>query len=118
MDYLHICCYNCPPAGLDDAGTKWLELLRPFTAVQALPVSEMFAGHLVLALENVTTETIVLLALDLFCLEGQPSSAVGNFVALRQLSGRPITIVDTLSKFAESLWSYPKEGESCTSCVW
>lgn len=103
VDRLHIYCYNCPLAGLDDS--EWLELLRPFTAVQALHVSEILGGRLAFALEKVTTEMVVFPALDLLCLEGQPSFAVGIFVPVRRLSGRPVTILGTLREFE----SYPEE---------
>ena len=43
VDRLHICCHYTL-VGIDD--TEWLKLLRPFTTVQALHVSEMLAEHL------------------------------------------------------------------------
>ncbi|KAH9168997.1 hypothetical protein EDB89DRAFT_1546968 [Lactarius sanguifluus] len=107
VDRLHIFWRGtgCPLTDTID-NTGWLELLRPFTTVQALHVSEKLARHLALALENVTME--VLPALDLLCLNDH-SVSVDNFVTVRRLSGRPITIVRTLHEFDRRLEPYPGE---------
>jgi len=54
------------------------------------------AGHVALALEDIAGETVaeVLLSLDSICLVDQPASSVKKFVAARQLSGRPVTVVE------------------------
>jgi hypothetical protein len=47
--------------------------------------------------------TEVLPSLDLICLDGQPASSIEKFVAAsaRQLSGRPVTTIDTETEFEE-----------------
>jgi hypothetical protein len=76
---------------------QWLELLRPFSAVKNLYLSEVFAPHIMAALQELvggrTTE--VLPTLRNIFLEGpQPSGpiqeAIGQFIAARQVTGRPI----------------------------
>ena len=77
----------------------WLELLRPFTGVKNLYLSEEFAPHVASALQELvrgrTTEVLPVLR-NIF-LEGlQPSAPVqeciGQFVATRQVAGHPIVI--------------------------
>ncbi|KAN0136057.1 hypothetical protein V8E53_006218 [Lactarius tabidus] len=73
--------------------TDWLELLRPFTAVKTLHGSQELAGHIALALDNVGGEMTaeVLPALTLLSLGDQPVRFVETFLAVRQLSGHPVT---------------------------
>jgi hypothetical protein len=76
---------------------EWLHLLHQFSTVQTLRVSGEIAGHVALALEDVTTTEMVaevLPFLDSICLTGQRASYIKNFVAARQLSGRPVTVVN------------------------
>ena len=91
--------------GMD--GVEWLHLLRQFFAVQLLYVSRGLAGRVASVLENLMGEMAaeVLPSLDLICLEGQPSSSVEKFVSTRQLSGRPVTVVDSKTKFNDRLES-------------
>jgi hypothetical protein len=94
---------------LDDI--EWLQLLRPFSSVQTLFVSGKIAGDISRALEEIdgddgVTVTEVLPALELLCLEDQPMSSVDNFVAARQDSGHPVTIVNTKKEFEQRLKSY------------
>ena len=105
---------DCQLEIVDNA--DWLELLRQFSAVQTLHVSRKLAGLVILALEDVTEEMAadseVLPALNLICLVGQPASSVDQFVAVRQFSGRPVTVVkpemlehaDMLMKHARVLY--------------
>ena len=79
--------------------TLWLELLRPFSAVKNLYLSEEFAPHIAPALQElIGSGTIeVLPALQNILLEGLHSSGpvqegIVKFVAARQLSGYPITV--------------------------
>ena len=76
--------------------TEWLLLLRQFSAVQTLHVSEELAKHVSLALEGITQEMIAgfLPSINLIDLRGPPASSFEKFVALRGLSGHPVTIVD------------------------
>jgi hypothetical protein len=79
---------------MDDA--DWLELLRPFTAVKMLHGSEQLAGHIALALDDVSGEMVteVLPALESLWLDDQPVNSVEPFIAVRRLSGHPITFID------------------------
>ena len=76
--------------GTDDV--EWLHLLHQFSTVQTLHVSHELAGHVTLALENISQETVTETppSLDLIFLAGQPASSIENFVAARQLSGRAV----------------------------
>ena len=78
---------------MDDTG--WLELLRPFTVVKMLHGSRLLATHIALALDGVGEEmrTEVLPALTSLSLEDQPTKSVEKFLAVRRLSGRPVTYV-------------------------
>ncbi len=84
---------------MDD--TEWLELLRPFTAVETLHVSGKLTGHVAHGLEGVTEEMVaeMLPALHSLCLEDEPSTSVKQFVEVRRLSGRPVTIVRAPGEF-------------------
>ena len=85
--------------GTDDV--EWLHLFHQFSAVQTLRVSHKLAGHVALALESITGETVAeaLSSLDLIYLADQPASSIGKFVAARCLSDHPITVVETLMEF-------------------
>ncbi len=87
---------------------EWLHLLHQFSAVQTLHVSQELVGHIALVLEDITGETIteVLPSLDLIYLSGRSPSSVEKFVAARQLSGHPVTVIDTETEFDERLGSY------------
>ena len=100
---------DLPLDGMDDV--EWPHLLRQFSAVKTLHVSQELAGHVALALENVTGGIFAeaLPSLDLIYLEGQSASCIEKFVAIRQLSGRPVTVIDTEAEFDERLLSYVRE---------
>ncbi len=107
---LSIHAHRLRPGWKNDVGhTDWLDLLRPFTIVETLLVSRRLAGHVTLALQDVTGETVaeVLPALHLLCLEGQPVGSVYKFTAVRRNSGRPVTTVTTLSEFLSRRESHP-----------
>jgi len=90
---------------------EWLDLFRQFPATQTLHVSLELTGYIALALEDVTEEMVtdILPSLELICLEVQPVPSVEKFVAVRRLSGCPVTIVDTMTEFKERLESYISE---------
>ena len=74
----------------------WLELLHPFPAVKNLYLSKDFAPGIAAALQEIVG-TEVLPSLQNIFVEGlEPSGPfqenIGQFVAARQLSGRPIAI--------------------------
>ncbi|KAH9174789.1 hypothetical protein EDB89DRAFT_2241552 [Lactarius sanguifluus] len=96
---------------------EWRHLLHQFSTVQTLHVYPELAGHVALALEEITGEmtTDVLQSLDLLYLVGQPTSSVDKFVTARQLSGRPLTVVDTKTEFNRRLKSCHQIGECSTT---
>jgi hypothetical protein len=79
---------------------QWLELLRPFTAVKNLYLSEEFQPNMASALQELvggrTTEVLPSLQ-NIFLAKFKPSGsfqeAIGQFVAARQLSGHPIAVL-------------------------
>ena len=90
---------------------EWLHLLQQFSALQTLHVSPELAGHVALALEGIEGETVddVLLSLNLIRIVDQPASSIKKFIAARQLSGRPVTVIDTEAEFDEKVESYVSE---------
>lgn len=75
---------------------RWLDLLRPFTAVRSLSVQDGLSQHVALALEDVigVGAAEVMPALELLRLEKRPVTSVGKFIAARQNVGRPVTFVN------------------------
>ena len=89
--------------GTDDV--EWLHLLHQFPTLQTLDVHPReLAKQIALALEDITAVMIdqVLPSLDSISLEGQPSSSIEKFVALRQLSGRPVAVFNSETKLLAS----------------
>ncbi|KAH9013321.1 hypothetical protein EDB85DRAFT_2034004 [Lactarius pseudohatsudake] len=84
---------DCQLKSVDNV--EWLHLLRQFSVVQTLRVCRELAGHVALALEDVTEEMAaeVLPALESIDLVGQLASSVDKFVDVRRLSGRPTIVV-------------------------
>src|SRR6266702_3897846 len=95
--------------GTDDV--EWLHLLYQFSTVQTLHVSRRLAGHVALALEDITGEMVaeVLPSIDFIRVAGQPSSSIEKSVAVRRLSGRPVAVIDTETEFDESVKSYVRK---------
>ncbi|KAH8985259.1 hypothetical protein EDB86DRAFT_2959878 [Lactarius hatsudake] len=97
----------------DTDEVEWPDLLRQFSAMKTLCVSPELAESVALTLEDIARDpemaAEVLPALDLIFLGGQPVSFINNFVAVRQLSGLPVTVVDTETEFDERLKSYASE---------
>ncbi|KAH8980443.1 hypothetical protein EDB86DRAFT_2835333 [Lactarius hatsudake] len=89
---------------------EWPDLLRQFSAMKTLCVSPELAESVALTLEDIARDpemaAEVLPALELIFLGGQPVSFINNFVAIRRLSGLPVTVVDTEAEFDERLKSY------------
>jgi hypothetical protein len=87
---------------------EWMRLLRQFSTVQTLHVSQELAGHVALALENATVEVAdeVLPSLNLIRGVGQPASSIEKFIVSRRISGCPVTFVDTEAEFDKRLESY------------
>ena len=95
--------------GADDV--EWIRLLHQFSTIQTLHVSQELAGHVALALEDTTAELAdeVLPSLNLIRVVGQPASSIEKFIASRQLSGRPVTFIDTEAEFDKRLESYASQ---------
>jgi len=79
---------------------EWLELLHPFTSVKNLSLPNRAAGCLAPALQGLTVDTVTgtLPALETLLLQGSARSgptqeAIAQFVATRQLSGRPVAVL-------------------------
>jgi hypothetical protein len=75
---------------------EWLDLLHQFSNMQTLRVSKELAGRVAHAMEDITAEMVgeLLPFLESIYLAGQPASSIKKFVAARQLSGRPVTVVN------------------------
>ncbi|KAH9016143.1 hypothetical protein EDB84DRAFT_1443229 [Lactarius hengduanensis] len=84
---------------------EWLPLLHLFSSVEVLEVSGGLAGCIASALEDTAeeTRTILLPELKLLWLADDNCNKPERFLSSRQLSGRPITIVDTQDEFVERL---------------
>ena len=84
---------------------EWILLLCQFSTIQSLYVSQELAVPISFALEDITVEMSIEVwpSLDLICLEGLPASSIEKFVTARQLSGRPVIVVDTKTEFSERL---------------
>ena len=79
--------------------TAWLELLRPFTGVKDLYLSEQFVPRIAPALQLLvggrTTEVLPTLQnifLEGFLSSGSVQEGVRQFVAARQATSHPITV--------------------------
>ena len=96
------------PQSQDTNDVEWQHLLHQFSTVKTLHVPRKLAAHVSLALEDTTGETVVnvLPSLELIYLEGHPASSIEKFIAARQRSGRPVTLVRTETEFEERLKSY------------
>src|ERR1700677_3111838 len=103
------------PEGLYLVGTddvEWTHLLHQFSAAKTMHVSQELACHVALALEGIITAEMVdevLPSLDLIRIVGQPASSIEKFIAARQLSGRPVTVIETETEFDERVESYVTE---------
>ena len=79
--------------------TMWLELLLPFPTVKNLYIYEEFARRIVPALQELVKDrrTEVLPVLENIFLEGLEASGpiekdIGQFVAMRQVTGHPVAV--------------------------
>ena len=98
---------------MDDMdGNEWLPFLHPFPAVETLRLSEDMVPYIVSAFEDIPEEMIteVMPALHLLWLdeeeereEDEPVESIERFLSMRQLSGRPVTVVNTEDEFNELL---------------
>jgi hypothetical protein len=109
VDHLYVDGDNVEPRQM--GSTDWLPFFHLFQAVKALHLSGGVAAYVVSALEDATDEIIaqVFPALDLMWIDEEgkeerdkPAGSIERFLSLRQLSGRPVTVVDTEDAFLEA----------------
>ena len=85
----------------------WGQFLNTFSALWTL---DLFGDHeyFAPALDYIDEEMAARLlpALDLLYIEGLPVSSVDKFCAVRQVSGHPVTVVNTHTEFFERRESY------------
>ena len=99
VDDLFIDTFDLRPGWRADEyieSSEWLELLCPFSGVKTLRVSKQLAGHVALALEDVTEDSQKVAELlpaphSLF-LEGQPEASVKRYLEARKISGHPVNV--------------------------
>ena len=92
----------------DARDIEWHPLLQTFSTIRTLRVSWNLALRVAFELEVISGCMLAgtLPPFDLIYFEHQPTPSIPKFVAARQLSGRPVTIVDTEAEFDERLKSY------------
>ena len=98
--------------------SRWLDLLRPFSAVNCLYISWEFVPRIAPALEELVGERVteVLPALQTLFLEetnsGPVQEAIGKFVAARQIASHPIAVSRQMGDIYRNLeklkYSYSK----------
>ncbi|KAN0135580.1 hypothetical protein V8E53_006471 [Lactarius tabidus] len=95
----------------DYQGDEWLHVLRRFSALRTLEVSGKLTEDIAYTLERIAEEmdADVLPVLDSIHIGDQPVSCIEKFLAVRRLSGRPVTIVETRAEFNERVESYVSE---------
>ena len=86
----------------------WLPLLHLFPAMEVMEVHGELARSVTSALEDAAEEMVTMLlpALQVLWLTGDKNKTAGSterFLSLRQLCGRPVTIVNTQDEFVERL---------------
>ena len=94
-----------------DGGRDYFDLphLQQFSTMRAICVSQPLAENIVCLLEYFPGEILAeaLSNLDLICLEDEPqASCIGNFSAVRQVSGRPVVVANTVAEFDQQLEYY------------
>ena len=82
------------PLWRDGMAVEWLELLRPFLAVETLRISWWSGWLIASAFERATRDSVegVLPKLHSLYMEEVPLGAFEQFVAMRQESGRAVTV--------------------------
>jgi hypothetical protein len=90
---------------------EWLQLLRLFPAVEKLHLSGIVVPYITSALIDIAEEMLpeMMPALHLLWLDegirlvnDEPVGSIERFLSLRQLAGRPVTIVNTRDEFIEN----------------
>jgi hypothetical protein len=99
------------PSVYDSLGpiVSWFDLLRQFSAMQTLLVSGQVSGYVASTLGSPSVTEVMMTeelpSLELLYLE-EPCQSIDNFITARRLSGRPVTVVNTITEFRERLESY------------
>ena len=88
--------------------------LQQFSAMRAICVSQPMAERIrdARSIESFSGEMFAeaLSSLDLICLENEPQAeCIKKFTAVRQLSGHPVIVVDTVAEFDQQLECYLKK---------
>ena len=106
---VHLELYKGPHHGCMST-VEYQRVLCQFSAVRTLKVGWEIAERMARTLEDLIEERVVELFpfLELILLQGQPASSIEKFVALRQLSGHFVTVVDCEEEFYKRLDSYIK----------
>lgn len=111
---IHTQCLQLGPEddeGDDMVDIGYLELLRPFIAVESLRLHGHSAGPASLALEVDAKEMVdaeVLPVLHLLWLQDLPVASLENFADVRWHSGCPVTIVKTEREFLNKCEAHPR----------
>jgi len=99
VELLGIYTYEDLPSHWQHEVTQWMELLRPFITVKDLVLDEPAAFSVSSALQELVGEqaTEILPALQTIFLEDFQSSdpfpgGIGEYIAARELSGRPVIV--------------------------
>ena len=109
--FTHASCLKCRDIDNPDS-IEWLPFLRLFSAVETLRLSGDMVPYIASALEDIPEEMVteVMPALHLLWLdeedrtdEDKPVGSIERFLTLRQLSGCPVTVVNTKDEFYETL---------------
>ncbi|KAH9029934.1 hypothetical protein EDB85DRAFT_1484418 [Lactarius pseudohatsudake] len=147
VDHLSVCWTQVEfDHQYDMDGTEWLPLLQRFPAVETMHVNRAMARHIASTLENIAEMAAeVLPALHLLCLEDvgdddddlfnydaieysefvddihfEDFERIGStkrFISSRELSGRPVTIVNDQYEFVERLNAPRKSRSGCPFTV-
>jgi hypothetical protein len=108
---------TCNIEWIYDAGwtydIEWQRLLHQFSTAETLRVSWDLADRITSALNYSISEEMpaadALPSLHLICLAGQPASSIEKFVTARQLSGRPVTVINAELELEKRFESYCNE---------
>jgi hypothetical protein len=89
---------------------EWLPVLHRFSATRTLYVYGNFTKDITYTLEHIAEmDAEVLPVLDLIHIKDEPVPSIEKFLAARKLSGRPVTVFDTIAEFFERAKSYISE---------
>jgi hypothetical protein len=110
VECLYICDNNAYWRGdIRVENNHWLELLRPFTSVKSLYLSQVIVPRIAPALQELIGEraagvlpALKTLFLENFNLSRPDQEAIVSFVSVRQFSGHPVAVSDWERELEES----------------